>query len=80
MFREKEFKAEVLSYYLRHMVVTEEIDGHSFWWVDPEKGRRAVQARYELPDIDECAESVQARLTVLQGGQDYLDALVREAY
>lgn len=80
MFREKEFKAGVLSYYLRHMVVTEEIDDHLFWWVDPEKGRRAVQARYELPDVDECAESVRARQSVLQGGQDYLDALVREAY
>lgn len=80
MFREKEFKAEVLSYYLRHMVVTEEIDGHLFWWVDPEKGRKAVQARYELPDIDESAESVRARQAVVRGGQDYLDALVREAY
>lgn len=80
MFREKDFKAEVLSYYLRHMVVTEEIDGHLFWWVDPEKGRKAVQARYELPEIDESAESVQARQAVVQGGQGYLDALVREAY
>lgn len=80
MFREKEFKAEVLSYYLRHMVVTEEIDGHLFWWVDPEKGRRAVQTRYELPDIEEPRESVEARLRLLSGGQEYLDALVREAY
>ena len=80
MFREKEFKAEVLSYYLRHMVVEERIGDSLFWWVDPEKGRRAVQARYELPGIDECAESVQARAEVLEGGQEYLDALVREAY
>lgn len=80
MFREKEFKAEVLSYYLVNMVVTEEIDGHLFWWVDPEKGRRAVQARYELPDIEEPRESVEARRRLLSGGQEYLDALVREAY
>lgn len=80
MFREKEFKAEVLSYYLVNMVVEERIGDSLFWWVDPEKGRKAVQARYELPEIDECPESVQARQAVVRGGQGYLDALVREAY
>lgn len=84
MFREEEFRKEVLSYYLTEMVAQESftLDGeeHRFWWIDIEKGTQAVVSRYTLPEIEEDPVITRARLTLLQAPRDYLDGLVAEVY
>lgn len=83
MFRDA-FNNEVLSYYLHNMVVIETmtLDGeeHKFWWVDPEKGRQAVERRYRLPDIEEDPRRTAMRTELLSAPQEYLDDLVGRKY
>lgn len=84
MFREEEFRREVLSYYLREMVAQESftLDGeeHRFWWLDIEKGTEAVVSRYTLPEIEEDPVVTKARYALLEAPREYLDGLVAEVY
>lgn len=84
MFRVEDFKKEVLSYYLQHIMVYEsfELDGevHTFSWADPEKGVEAVVRRYNLPDIEEDPDKTKERLRMLAEPQGYLDRLVWKEY
>lgn len=84
MFRAENFRKEVLSYYLQHIMAYEsfELDGevHTFTWAEPQKGVDAVVSRYSLPDIEEDPRQRKERLKLLKEPQEYLDELVRRAY